>query len=151
MVITIFSGVSNYVFWDGQTLISMNSDPFHYHFYCFFYDFLDFCILNFSRGGGRPVELSGLLLNQNLLKIRIARKKLRRFHYSNPKNNLSEAPWWKQSYEKSDVFWHAILVSPRLILDLQGKTWLRALRVRCPARASHRQARARHTNEHSQS
>ena len=27
-------------------------------------------------------------------------------------------------------------VSPRLFLDLQGKTWLRALRVRCPACAS---------------
>ena len=31
-----------------------------------------------------------------------------------------------------------------------SKTWLRALRVRRPARAAHRQARARHTNEQSQ-
>ena len=37
-------------------------------------------------------------------------------------------------------------------LGLQGKTWLRALRARCPPapRASHRQAHARrHTNERS--
>ena len=33
-------------------------------------------------------------------------------------------------------------------MDVQGKTWLRALRVRCPARALHHQACAPHKRTH---
>ena len=58
----------------------------------------------FSRGG-RPVELSEPLLDQNLVQILRARKKLRRTHYSNPKKDLSEGPWWKTYYDKVMFFW----------------------------------------------
>ena len=52
-----------------------------------------FMFFTLCSGGGRPVELSEPLLDQNLVQILRARKKLRGTHYSNLKKDLSEAPF----------------------------------------------------------
>ena len=60
------------------------------------FDFLTFLILEislFSRFFGFTVRLSEPLLNQNLLQILKAHKKLRRFHSEIPKKDVIEALW----------------------------------------------------------
>ena len=59
-----------------------------------FFDF--FCMVGFFtffKISGLLYQLSGPLLDQNLFKIPVLYKKLYRFHYSNPQNDFSKAPW----------------------------------------------------------
>ena len=49
---------------------------------------------------------------------------------------------------KNTISWHQALVSPRLILDLQGKTWLCGLCAARPAPHIVKHARATQTSTH---
>ena len=67
----------------------------------------------------------------------------------------------KYVFQSKLISWHQVLVSPKLILDLQGKTWLCGLcaawlaphivkHARATQTSTHK-ARKAHTHTHSQS